>query len=64
MERFKTFLDERPILNAKMAVPDSAPTLKKLANGVFGQKIKAMSSSERAELTTILQKLMDILHTK
>ena len=64
MDKFKTYLDERPILNAKKAVPDAAPTLKKLANGVYGPKIKKMDSRARAELTGVLQKLMDLLHTK
>jgi len=64
MDKFKTYLDERPILNAKKAVPDAAPTLKKLANGVYGPKIKKMDSQRRAELTGVLQKLMDLLHAK
>ena len=64
MDKFKTYLDERPILNAKKAVPDAAPTLKKLANGVYGPKIKKMDSRTRAELTGVLQKLMDLLHAK
>ena len=56
------YLDETPVLAAKKLIPDSAADLKKLAYGVYGPKIKKMSSNERAEFTTVLQKLMDILH--
>jgi len=68
MKKFKGYippdkeLDERPVLPAKKLIPNSASDLKKLANGVYGPKIKKMSSSERAEFTTVLQKLIDILH--
>ena len=55
-------LAERPVLPAKKLIPNSAPDLKKLANGVYGPKIKKMTSDERAEFTDVLQKLMDILH--
>ena len=55
-------LDEKPVLPARKLIPDSAADLKKLANGVYGPKIKKMSSNERAEFTTVLQKLIDMLH--
>ena len=58
----ENYLDEKPVLAAKKLIPDSANDLKKLANGVYGPKIKKMSSGERAEFTDVLSKLMDILH--
>lgn len=57
-------LEEKPILNAKNAVPDAAPYLKKLANGVYGQKIKKMDERERLDFLIALDKLTDILKRK
>ncbi|MBT6072240.1 MAG: hypothetical protein HOH07_02200 [Euryarchaeota archaeon] len=65
MDRFTKFieeiLDEQAVLSVKKAVPKAAPILKKLANGVYGQKIKNLDVDERIELSRALEVLMKIL---
>ena len=54
-------VDEQAILALKKAVPKAAPILKKLANGVYGQKIKGMSADEKVELGKALEIMLKIL---
>tara|TARA_B110000495_G_scaffold203869_1_gene230249 strand:- start:2501 stop:2782 length:282 start_codon:yes stop_codon:yes gene_type:complete len=54
-------IDEKAVLALKKAVPEAAPILKKLANGVYGQKIKGMSPDEKVELSKALEIMLKIL---
>lgn len=71
MGRFEKFIEEvhtiaetveeERILPLKKAIPDASKMLKKLANGVYGPKIKDLSMDERMKLTSALQDMMKIL---
>lgn len=54
-------VEEERILPLKKAIPDASKMLKKLANGVYGPKIKELRQDEKLKLMSALQDMMKIL---